>query len=69
MAFYFSSTTGEKMAKEDNLTPFTGMWLATFVLFPVGFFLTYKAMRDSHLFNKEFYFRAARLIRGFWRKR
>lgn len=65
MAFYFSSTTGEKMAKEDNLTPFTGMWLATFVLLPIGGFLTYKAMRDSHLFNREFYFRAARLFRGF----
>jgi len=66
MAFYFSSTTGEKMAKEDNLSPFTGMWLATFVLLPIGIFLTYKAMRDSHLFNKEFYYRAARFIRGFW---
>ncbi|MGQ0739319.1 MAG: LptF/LptG family permease [Bacteroidota bacterium] len=62
MAFYFSSTTGEKMAKEDNLSPFTGMWLATFVLLPIGVFLTYKAMRDSHLFNKEFYYRAARVI-------
>ncbi len=67
MAFYFSSTTGEKLAKEDNLTPFTGMWLATFFLFPVGVFLTYKAMQDSHLFNREFYFRAARFIRNFFR--
>ncbi|MBL7748026.1 MAG: LptF/LptG family permease, partial [Chitinophagaceae bacterium] len=28
MVFYFSSTTGEKFAKENSLTPFTGMWLA-----------------------------------------
>lgn len=63
MVFYFSSTTGEKFAKENTLTPFTGMWMATFVLTPVGLFLTYKAMRDSQLFNKEFYYRAARLIK------
>ncbi len=61
MIFYFSSTAGEKMAKEGTLTPFWGMWLATLILLPVGIFLIYKAMRDSHLFNKEFY---ARFLRG-----
>jgi lipopolysaccharide export system permease protein len=64
MAFYFSSTTGEKFAKENSLTPFTGMWLATFILLPIGFFLTYKAMRDSQLFNKEIYHKMARFIAG-----
>jgi lipopolysaccharide export system permease protein len=62
MLFYFSSTMGEKFAKENSLTPFTGMWMATFILLPVGLFLTYKAMRDSHLFNKEFYHRIAHTI-------
>ncbi len=66
MAFYFSSTTGEKMAKENSLTPFTGMWMATFVLLPVGIFLTYKAMHDSQLFNKEFYFRFIRRFKSFF---
>ena len=56
----FSSTTGEKFAKENTLTPFTGMWMATFVLLPMGLFLTYKAMRDSRLFNMDSYNRAAR---------
>ncbi len=60
MVFYFSSTTGEKFAKENTLTPFTGMWMATFVLVPVGLFLTYKALRDSQLFNKESYLRIGR---------
>ena len=55
MVFYFSSTTGEKFAKENTLTPFIGMWLATFILVPIGLFLTYKAMRDSQLLNKEWY--------------
>ena len=67
MLFYFSSTTGEKFAKENSLTPFTGMWMATFILTPVGIFLTYKAMRDSHLFNKEFYQRIGTRIRRLFR--
>lgn len=61
MLFYFSSTSGEKSAREGSMTPFSGMWLSTFILLPIGLFLTYKAMRDSQLFNKEFYYR-------FWRK-
>jgi lipopolysaccharide export system permease protein len=64
MVFYFATTTGEKFAKENTLTPFTGMWLATFVLVPIGLFLTYKAMRDSQLFNKESYYRFAKRVGG-----
>ena len=64
MVFYFLSNTGQKFAKEGSMSPFTGMWLSTFILVPIGFFLTYKALRDSQLFNKEFYFR----LRGNLRK-
>ncbi|MET0395037.1 MAG: LptF/LptG family permease [Chitinophagaceae bacterium] len=63
MVFYFSTTMGEKFAKEGSMTPFAGMWLAAFILVPVGIFLTYKAMRDSQLFNKEWYHRLAKSIR------
>lgn len=69
MLFYFSSTTGEKFAKENTLTPFTGMWLATFILVPLGIFLTFKAMRDSQLFNKEFYSRVTRFFGRFLGKK
>ncbi|MBL7722550.1 MAG: LptF/LptG family permease [Chitinophagaceae bacterium] len=68
MLFYFSSTTGEKFAKENTLTPFTGMWMATFVLVPIGLFLNYKAMRDSQLFNKDFYTKIARFFKSLFRK-
>ena len=57
MLFYFSSTTGEKASRAGSMSPFTGMWLSTFILLPVGLFLTYTAMKDSQLFNKEFYYR------------
>ena len=58
MLFYFSSTTGEKFAKEGKMSVFAGMWLSTFVLLPIGLFLIYKARKDSQLFNKESYYRA-----------
>ncbi len=66
MLFYFSSTTGEKFAKENSLSVWAGMWLATMILVPIGLFLTYKAMRDSQLFNKDVYKKAARYIGGFF---
>lgn len=62
MLFYFSSTVGEKFAKENTLTPLVGMWMATFALLPLGIWLTYKAMRDSKLLNKETYTRFLRPI-------
>lgn len=65
MIFYFTTTVGEKFAKQDKLTPFAGMWLAAFILVPIGIFLTYKAMRDSQLFNKEWYYRNAKVFRRF----
>lgn len=68
MLFYFSSTSGEKAAREGSLSPFAGMWLSTFILLPIGLFLTYKAMRDSQLFNKEYYFRFARNFKSIFKK-
>ncbi|GAC1421631.1 MAG: hypothetical protein NVSMB67_16980 [Flavisolibacter sp.] len=63
MLFYFTSTTGEKFAKEGSLSPFEGMWLSTFTLTPIGIFLTYKGMRDSQFFSKEFYYRIGRKLK------
>lgn len=68
MVFYFSSNTGEKFAREGSVSAFTGMWMATFVLVPIGIFLTYKAMQDSQLFNKEFYYRIAKYFVSLFRK-
>jgi lipopolysaccharide export system permease protein len=48
--------------KEEVLQPISGMWLATFILTPIGIFLTYKALNDSQLFNKEFYYRTLKKI-------
>ena len=57
MLFFFSSTSGEKFAKEGEWGLIPGMWLSFIILVPIGFFLTYKAMNDSQVFNKDFYSR------------
>jgi lipopolysaccharide export system permease protein len=67
MFFFFFNTTGEKYAKENVMTAFGGMWMATIFLLPIGIFLTYKAMHDSNLMNKEFYFRSWRKIKALFK--
>jgi lipopolysaccharide export system permease protein len=63
LLFHLLNMFGEKFVKEEITSPFTGMWLAIMVLIPVGIFLTYKAMHDSQLFSKEFYYRTFKKIR------
>ena len=67
LIFHLLNMFGEKFVKEDIATPFTGMWLSVLVLTPLGIFLTYKAMHDSALFNKEFYYRFFKNIRPFFK--
>jgi len=62
--FHLLNIFGEKFAKENVTSTFFGMWLAIFVLIPIGIFLTYKAMHDSQLFNKEFYNRSYQKIKA-----
>lgn len=69
VVFHLLNTLGEKLAKEGVITPFGGMWLASMLLLPVGIFLTYKAMNDSQLMNKEFYFRSYTRVKSWWVKR
>ncbi len=53
--YYVISMIGEKSAKEGAMTPLEGMWLSTFIVLPIGIFLTYLATRDSSIFNQELY--------------
>ncbi|NCI47488.1 LptF/LptG family permease [Sediminibacterium soli] len=63
--FHLFNTFGEKFVTSQQTGPFLGMWLSTFVLVPVGIFLVFKAMRDSQLFNQEFYYRLFKKLRAF----
>jgi lipopolysaccharide export system permease protein len=53
--FHVITISGEKMVKEGVVEPHFGMWLASYILLPIGIFLTYKATRDSAMFDMEFY--------------
>ncbi len=65
VVFHLLNTFGEKFVKGGVLSPFTGMWMSSGVLVPIGIFLTYKAMKDSQLFNQEYYYRSFKKLRVF----
>lgn len=55
IVYYIIDTSGIKMAQEQVMPVWAGLWLSSAVLLPVGIFLTYKAAKDSVLFNAEAY--------------
>jgi lipopolysaccharide export system permease protein len=55
LIYYIISTIGEKSVKDGNMSPVLGMWIAIFILTPIGLFLSYKAATDSALFDIDVY--------------
>lgn len=53
--YYIIDNTGYKLARDGHWVVWVGMWLSTFVLLPLGIFVTYKAMNDSSVFNADLY--------------
>jgi lipopolysaccharide export system permease protein len=53
--WYVISLSGEKLAKENLVSTFAGMWAASYILLPAGLFLTYKASNDSVIMNIDTY--------------
>ena len=53
IVYYIIDNTGYKMAREALWPCWSGMWLSSMVLLPIGVFLTYTAATDSPLFNPE----------------
>ncbi len=68
VVFHLLNTFGEKFAKEGVTSTFMGMWLSTLLLIPIGIFLTIKAMKDSQLFNQEYYYRTINKVRNKFRR-
>ena len=65
VVYYVISITAEKMVKEDLVNTFAGTWAASFILLPIGIFLTYKATTDSSILNTETYFLFFKRIKDF----
>ncbi len=55
LIYYIISTIGEKYVKAGDASPIVGMWIAIFILTPIGMFLSYKAANDSVIFDIEAY--------------
>lgn len=55
LIYHIISTVAEKSAKEGNIDPVLGIWMAIIVLTPLAIFLTYKAATDSAIFDIENY--------------
>lgn len=69
-AFYFViSIIGEKMAKSGEIAPWIGMWLSTFIIFPICGFLTYKATMDSAVLSPDTYLNIVKKIKQFFTRK
>ena len=62
--YYIIDNTGYKMARDGRWEVWIGIWLSTFILAPLGIYVTYKAMNDSAVFNPDSYKELIRKIRG-----
>lgn len=55
IVWYLVYTWGMKMAREGNVNMMFGMWFSSIVIAPFGVFFTYKANKDSVVFNIDAY--------------
>jgi len=69
LVYYIISTIGEKSAKEGNISPAVGMWIAIVILTPIGLFLSYKAATDSVLFDVDMYKKFFNRLLGFIKRK
>lgn len=53
--YYIINTSGMKMARDGKWEMWIGMWTSSVVFTLLGAYLTYKANRDSVVFNSELY--------------
>ena len=53
--YWVVDISGKKLANDGAITPFLGAFISTFVLMPMGAFLTWQSTKDSALFNADAY--------------
>ncbi|MGB8492002.1 MAG: LptF/LptG family permease [Bacteroidales bacterium] len=63
--WYVVSISGEKFVEEDIVSTIAGMWASTYLLLPIGLFLTYKASTDSVIMNMDTYITFLRKIKDY----
>ena len=61
--WYVISMSAEKLVEENLVSSFAGMWASSYILLPIGVFLTYKASNDSMIMNVDTYLQFLRKIK------
>lgn len=56
--YWVVDISGKKLANDGAISPFVGAFISTFVLAPIGVFLTWKSTQDSAIFNPETFFKS-----------
>ncbi|MCD7937483.1 MAG: LptF/LptG family permease [Tannerellaceae bacterium] len=64
IVYYIIDNVGFKMARDGVWSAWEGMWLSSFILTPLGIFLTYKAINDSVILNADTYLNAFKRFFG-----
>ncbi len=65
VVYYVISISAQKLVEEDVVGTLAGMWAASYILLPIGVFLTYKATTDSGIMNIDTYLLFFKKIRDF----
>ena len=65
VAYWVIDISGTKLARDGAVTPFNGVFISAYILFPLGIFLTWKAINDSSVFNMDGIKAGLRKVRTF----
>jgi lipopolysaccharide export system permease protein len=63
LAYYILSEAFTSLAYDGTLPPYQAIWAPIFIFFPISVFLTYKAAKDSALFDMGYYLSKLKFIR------
>jgi lipopolysaccharide export system permease protein len=63
--WYVISLSGEKLVEENLIPAAAGMWASSYILLPIGIFLTYKASTDSVIMNIDTYLAFLKKIKDY----
>ncbi len=51
LTYHFVGIFAKNSAEDDSISPFVASWLSTFIMLPLGVYLTYRATTDQGLFD------------------
>jgi lipopolysaccharide export system permease protein len=61
---YVITLLGKKLAEDNIVGTFAGVWAASYIMLPIGIFLTYKATTDSAIMNVDTYLTVFKKIKN-----